>query len=83
MDKKTEIKVREVLTGLSGIGDFPEDAELQRDLGFDSILLVTLLLMLEETFGITLEEADMNPFDLVTVRQVVALAEKYTSEKTP
>ena len=39
--------------------------------------MVTLLMMLEENFQITLEESDMNPFDLANVWQVVDLVEKY------
>ena len=36
-----------------------------------------LLMMLEENFQITLDESDMNPFDLTTVSNVVNLIEKY------
>ena len=39
--------------------------------------MVTLLIMIEDTFNIILDEADMNPFDLITVEQVIKLVEKY------
>ena len=39
--------------------------------------MVTLLVMIEDTFDIVLDEADMNPFDLLTVSDVVNLIEKY------
>ena len=34
-------------------------------------------MMLEETFRITLDESDMNPFDLINVRHIVDLVKKY------
>ena len=46
----------------------------------DSLRLVTLLVTLEDTFGIRLDEADMDPFRLKTVEDVIDLAEKYTVE---
>ena len=70
-------KVSVILSELSGkevvgIGD-----ELQADLGLDSLQMVMLIMMLEENFEILLDEADMNPFDLINVRHVVNLVEKY------
>lgn len=50
------------------------------DLQMDSLRLVMLLVSLEDTFGIVLDESDMDPFALVTVQDVIALAEKYTGE---
>lgn len=66
-----------ILSELSGIKTICLEHELQSDLGLDSLQMVTLLMMLEENFRITLDESDMNPFDLVNVWQVVDLAEKY------
>ena len=51
------------------------------ELSFDSLMMVTLLLELEECFDIELDESDMNPFALETVEQVILLMEKY-AEKT-
>ena len=51
--------------------------KLQEDLVLDSLAMVTLLLELEDTLNIQLDESDMNPFDLVTAEDVVTLAEKY------
>ena len=39
--------------------------------------MVTLLVEIEKTFGIELDEADMNPFDLTTVQDVVDMVGKY------
>ena len=70
-------KVCVILYELSGIETICLEHELQSDLGLDSLQMVTLLMMLEEKFQITLDESDMNPFDLVNVWQVVDLVEKY------
>lgn len=69
--------VSAILSELSGIETICLEHELQGDLALDSIQMVTLLMMLEENFQITLDESDMNPFDLVNVWQVVDLVEKY------
>ena len=70
-------KVCVILSELSGMETICLEHELQSDLGLDSLQMVTLLMMLEENFQITLDESDMNPFDLINVRHVVNLVEKY------
>ena len=70
-------KVKTILTELCGIEDIRADQELTKDLALDSLQMVTLLIMIEDTFHIILDEADMNPFDLITVEQVIKLVEKY------
>ena len=52
---------------------------LIEDLAFDSLRMVMLLIMLEDSFEIELDESDMNPFLLKTVDDVVALTNKYVS----
>lgn len=74
-------KVKIILSELSGIETICIEHGLQSDLGFDSIQMVTLLIMLEETFQIILDESDMNPFDLNNVQNVVNLVDKYLSGK--
>lgn len=69
-----------ILKELSGLDDILIEDNLQNDLGLDSITMVTLLLEIEEEFRITLDESDMNPFDLTTVADVVVLVEKYVGE---
>ena len=71
-------KVKVILSELNGAENIEPEYELQKDLGLDSLQMVTLLLLLEENFEIILEESDMNPFTLTTVRDIVELAEKYT-----
>ena len=55
------------------------DQTLLGDFSMDSLRLVMLLVTLEDTFGIELDESDMNPFVLVTVRDVINLVRKYVS----
>ena len=50
---------------------------LQNDLGVDSLGLIMLLTMIEDTFEIELDESDMNPFALQTVQDVIDLVAKY------
>ena len=70
-------KVMAILSELSGKETICLDHELQNDLGLGSLQMVTLLMMLEETFQIILDESNMNPFDLINVSNVVDLVKKY------
>lgn len=69
-----------ILQELSGLGGILIEDNLQNELGLDSITMVTLLLEIEEEFRITLDESDMNPFELTTVADVVVLVEKYVGK---
>lgn len=70
-------KVTVILSELSGLKTICLENDLQRDLGLDSLQMVTLLMMLEENFRIVLDESDMNPFDLINVSSVIELVKKY------
>lgn len=50
---------------------------MQDDIGLDSLGLVTLLIELEDAFSITLDESDMNPFELLTVMDVIDMVNEY------
>lgn len=54
---------------------------LQYDIGLDSLAMVMLLVSIEDTFGFELRESDMNPFDLVTVKDVIDLVKRYCGDK--
>ena len=71
-----------VLSELSGTESVRLEDELKNDIGLDSFGLVNLILTLEERFGITLDDSDMNPFDLTDVESVVRLVEKYLHGET-
>ena len=70
-------RVFEIINVLSGAENITESCELINDLGMDSIEMVALLIEIEEGFDIRLDESDMNPFDLITVGDVVKLVDKY------
>ena len=53
------------------------EQRLKDDLGIDSLRLVEVLVALEEEFGVTLKEADLDPEAIQTVGDVYALMEKY------
>ena len=72
-----EKKVTEILSKLSGVETVVNEATLQGDLGLDSLYMIALLINIEETFEIELDESDMNPFDLKTVQDVINLIKKY------
>ncbi len=76
-DSNIKEKVNKLLRELSGIESVNISDNLQDDLGLDSLSLVALLLELEDAFDIILNEVDMNPLDLITVEDVIYLAEKY------
>ncbi len=81
MDKKERRdEVFSLLAELCGSAEMDEGSSLQTELGLDSLGLVTLLVELEEMLGITLDESDMDPFALLTVGDVVRLAQKYGGE---
>ena len=74
------VKVSAVLSELSGIENVLPESLLQDDLLLDSIQMVALLVMIEEAFQITLDEVDMNPFDLTKAEDVINLVQKYIKE---
>ena len=55
------------------------DVTLTGDLAMDSLRMVMLLVTLEDTFEIELDESDMNPFALITAQDVINLVMKYVS----
>jgi len=71
----------EVLKKCSGVEEIMPENHLQNDLALDSLTMVTLLLEIEEALGITLDESDMNPFELATVQDVFDLAKKYAGDR--
>lgn len=76
-----EEKVIEILKELSGEETINEADSLKEDIHLDSLDMVTLLVEIEDVFIIRLDESDMNPFDLITVQDVVNLVEKYMGDE--
>lgn len=77
----TTEKVMDILKQLSGVETISPTENLQNDLALDSLSMVTLLIQIEDVFGIELDAADMDPFALDTVESVVRLVEKYVGAK--
>lgn len=73
----TSEEVIKILQELGGKNEIRPEHFLQNDIGLDSFGLVSMLIALEENFQIELKESDMNPFDFITVSDVVALVERY------
>ena len=71
-------KVIVLVKELSGKEEIKESDRLQDDIGLDSLGMVTLLVEIEDTFLIELDESDMNPYDLSYVSDVIKLVEKYS-----
>lgn len=76
----TKEKVFSLMSELSGLETINETDELKADLAFDSLMLVTMLIRIEDVFEIRLDESDMNPFALLNVSDVIKLIEKYLSQ---
>ena len=70
-------KIYEIIGGICGTEVSDSDQSLSEDLGIDSLGMVALLIELEDSLNIELEESDMNPLLLKTVEDLVILAEKY------
>lgn len=71
-------QVKALLSKLTECGDIHDESKLTEDLGLDSLGHVALMIELESLLGVEFAEADLNPFEFVTVGDVLRLAEKYT-----
>lgn len=74
---KNNEKIIDILKTLSGKDIINETDKLVEDLFLDSLQMVTLLIDIEDNFSIMLDESDMNPFNLITVKDINQLLEKY------
>lgn len=70
-------KVIDILKELSGKDSIQITDDLHTEICLDSLDLVQLLIEIENEFEIVLNESDLNPFDLTTVKDVVDLVERY------
>ena len=71
------LKVVDILEEIGGTRVEDTSKTLVDDLAMDSLRLVTLLVMIEDAFEIELEESDMDPFRLVSVKDVIDLVSEY------
>ena len=70
-------RVIDILKELSGKENVQLTDDLQVTIHLDSLELVQLLIEIENEFEIILDESDLNPFSLTTVKDVVDLVERY------
>lgn len=75
-----EDKIKGILFELCGEEPADNNCNLQKDLALDSLMMVTMLIEIEEEFDIELDEADMNPYDLSTVQNVIDMVTKYCGD---
>ncbi len=77
----TDEKVIRLLEELSGVEVMYPRQDLALHLGLDSLAMVTMLITIEDTFHIRLDEADMDPFYLITVQDVIDLVRRYVHDE--
>lgn len=70
----------DILMELSGLDNIKPEDSLKDTLALDSLSMVTLLIEIEDRFGIRLNESDMDPNALASVEDVYELVKKYRSE---
>lgn len=75
---KTRDTVYDILREISGRENVSDEMRLLDYIGLDSLGMVTLLVEIEERFNVEILPEDMNPYNLVTVGDVVAFAYKYS-----
>ena len=71
-------QVINMLSELCGMSRIDTDSRLTEELGLDSLSMVTMMLSIEDTFGIVLDESDLDPYDLISVGDVISLVDRYT-----
>lgn len=72
-------KLNGVFSQMCGTVEIKRDDLLKDDLGFDSLMLVTLMVLLEDEFQIVFMAADLDPFALTTVQDVEELIQRYVA----
>ena len=72
-------KLNGVFSQMCGAVEIKPDDLLREDLGFDSLMLVTLMVLLEDEFQIVFMAADLDPFALTTVQNVEELIQRYVA----
>lgn len=73
-------KVMGIISEISDKTPATSSNTLQNDIGLDSLAMVMMLVAIEESFGIELKESDMNPFNFVTVQNVIDMVERYCGD---
>lgn len=77
MDKSVFDKTAEIIRDTSGADGFTAEASLKEDCGLDSLSLVTVIVKLEQEYGISFRDSDLEPSAIVYVDDLVKLTEEY------
>lgn len=72
----TEQTVKTVIAELCGSGEVNDEDLLKEDLGLDSLSIVELIAEIEDALKIRFEMAALNPDELLTVKDLIDLADK-------
>lgn len=78
MNNKTYQELKEIISKLvidPNQIEIKKDMRLKEDLGFDSLLIVSLILDIEEYMSIIFNESDLDPSELLTVQDLADLVE--------
>lgn len=73
-------RVYKIIKKLSDVHACKDNMKLVGDIGLDSLLLVTMLIEIEDEFEIELNESDMNPYELETIGDVIAMVGRYAGD---
>lgn len=74
---RQDIKEKIVIITEEIVGVSLELNESLKESGVDSLSLVTLIVMIEETFGVHFSDDDLQPDHLNTLYDLILLVEKY------
>ena len=78
MNKDIKNYLCELISDLRGVKqNINENDSLKKDLGLDSLMLVSLIVAIEERFHIEIKDSDLSAENLETVGGICAMLEKY------
>lgn len=72
-----ENQVTEIIRDMCCAERIAGDSRLKEDLGFDSLNIIDLIIALEEEFGIEFSANDLEPENILTVKDVIGMVEEY------
>ncbi len=75
--ERESIKNKICEMAFGGLGVTLSDGEEMRESGLDSLSLVMLIASMEEAFGISFSEDDLDPEQLITLDDLITLTERY------
>ena len=70
-------RVAEVIAETVGCEEVSSEQLLKEDIGLDSLSLVSVVVGLEEKFGVEFQESDLDPSEIAQVKDLIKLVEKY------